>query len=189
MKRIIIILSSIAAIASLCLAIDDATSKTETKDNKELTTFQRNGTNILRRIQYKSDDPSKRILRQHILMGDLKVAEIVDFQGKQTCNVETNLPVTFGILHSSTGGLESVVLTDDAHGIVEAYECKNGCLVPISGSNLKQARELTKDVSGFIDDVKAQKKSPEELKGQVMGIMLKQKLRELHNKAIDSDKE
>ncbi|MFO7871697.1 MAG: hypothetical protein R6V03_09735 [Kiritimatiellia bacterium] len=186
MKRFTSICAGIVIVASLCLAVGDPTSKTESDEKKDTITFQRDGTNILRRVQYKSEDPAKRILRQEILIGDLKVAEIVDFQGTHTCNAEAGLPVTVGFEHSPTGGLKNVVLMDDDNGIVEAYDVADGKLIPVSGEKLDTAREFTKDFSGFIDAVKEKEETPEELKGRVVNMLLKAKIKEqMHNKASE----
>ena len=182
MKRIIAIVASILTVASLCLATGDATSDTQSDEKKDATTFQRDGTNILRCVQYKSEDPNRRILRQQVLMGETKVAEIVDFQGKQAFNVQPNLPVTVGFVHSPTGGLESVVLMDDAHGIVEAYEVTGGRLAPIAGWQLEQARELTQGFSDFVDAAVKKEESPTQLKARVWWMVLKAKWNELMHK-------
>lgn len=183
MKKTIAIIASMSAVASLCLAVGDATSNTDSGEKKDATTFQRDGTNILRCVRYKSEDPDRRILRQQVLMGETKVAEIVDFQGKQTFNVEPNLPITVGFVHSPTGGLESVVLMDDASGIVEAYEVTDGRLAPIAGWQLEQARDLTQGFSDFVDAAVKKEESPTQLKARVWWMVLKAKWNELmHNK-------
>ena len=97
-------------------------------------------------------------------MGDTKVAEIGDFGGKQICNVESNLPFSFGLQHSPTGGLESVTLMDDAHEIVEAYEAHDGRLIPIAGQKWDDARESIKEFSAFADAVANNKESPTQIK-------------------------
>lgn len=162
--------------------VGDAVSTTTSEDRKDITVYTRDGVRILRRISYKSDDPAKRILRQQVFMGDTKIAEIMDFRGKQSCNVETNLPVAFGTERSLTGGLEKVVLMDSLPNIVEAFTVEDGCLVPISGSDLQKTREITKDVAGLMGDVKEQKKSVTELKAQTIGILIKHKLKEGQDK-------
>jgi len=183
MKKVIAIVASICAVASLCNAVGDATSSADSNEKREVTTFQRDGTDILRCVQYKSVDPDRRILRQQVLMGETKVAEIVDFQGKQTFNVAPNLPVTVGFVHSPTGGLESVVLMDEASGIVEAYEVTEGRLIPIAGWQLEQVRDFTQGFSDFVDAAIEKKEPPTMLKARLWWMVLKAKWKELmHNK-------
>jgi hypothetical protein len=182
MKRITTIALSLIAVATLCLAVGDPVVSTETKKKAQVTTYQRDGTNILRYALYYPDDPEKRMLRQQILIGETKVAEIVDFQGKLTFDVQPNIPVSFGATYTSTGGLENVVLMDDIHGVLEAYETIDGSLRPAKGWELDTVRELTSDFSEFIDAVKEKKEPKEELMGRLTDMVIKAKIKEMQNK-------
>ena len=154
MKKLFIIFANLAVCATTCFASGDPTSSTTSDARKQITTYERDGTNILQRSIWNADDPSKRIVTQRIVVGDLRVADFVEFMGEHSCIVKPGLPFNLSIGFSPTGGVSSVSLNaETGDGIVETYESNDGFLVPISGRDLDKMREFARDFTSFRDAV------------------------------------
>ncbi len=146
-------------IAAQCFGVGDAVSTVTKGDNKEMTTYQRDGKTILEILLSHTTDPKKkRMLLQRVIFNDKEVLAITDFDGKRAFNIAPKSTVEVGIQQdSSTGVLEGVGLMDDSHGIIELFAVKDSRLTPVSGEELERANAITKDVGKIFQDVKDKK--------------------------------
>ncbi len=69
--------------ATCCLGRAIPLSSVTKDENRETTTFRRDGKTILKATLYRSNGPERRMLRQAVVFNDKEVAFMTDFQGKR----------------------------------------------------------------------------------------------------------
>jgi len=155
-------------IAVDCYGAGDPVLSLTKDENRETTTFRRDGKTILKISIYHSTDPEKRILLQQVILHDEVVLDISDFQGKRAFLTHPKPHVSVGVQQDlSTGVLESVGLMDDSNGMIEVFEVKDSRLTPISGKQLELHRAFTKDLSGLLSPDNVKKTTPEDFGSRV----------------------
>lgn len=170
-------------ITSCCLGVGDPVSSTTKEENRETTTFQRDGKTILRIIRFQPPEPERRMLRQIVVFNDKDVLEICDFNGKRLFRFLSVPNVSVGVQqNSSTGFLESVGLMDDSINILEEFEVKDSRLTPISGKRLEHTRAFTKDMTGLFKGVVDKKTTPEAFMKSVNDMVKKHNAKEPDNR-------
>ena len=165
-----------------CYGAGDAVSSFTKDENRETTTFRRDGKVILKIILYHSTEPKKRLLLQEVLFNDKVVMDLVEFQGERAFSNRPDSKVSVGIQQDvATGALEGVGLIDDSNGVVETFEAKDSRLVPISGEKLTLSRAMTKDVSELLAPENVKKTSPEAFAKRAVELVTKYKTKESDN--------
>jgi hypothetical protein len=173
MKTIAITTVLILWTAARCLGAGDPVSSVTKEENRETTTFQRDGKTILRVTFHHSCEPKRRCLRQTVIIDGQVVMEVIDLQGKREFLIRPNSHISVSVEQTSTGALQGVALLDDANIPIEFFEAKDSRLTPISGKQLEHSRAVTKDVSAILENIVKKKTTPEEFRDRVNELQKK----------------
>jgi hypothetical protein len=167
------------SIAGHCYGAGDAVPSLTKDDDRETTTFRRDGKTILKSTLYHSTEPERRMLRQQVILNDEVVMELSDVRGKRVFLARPRPHISVGIQQDSkTGVLEGVHLMDDSNRVIEVFEAKDSRLTPVSGKQLELTRAVTIDVSGLLAPESVKKTTPGEFRGRVKELVKKYKTNE-----------
>ena len=187
MKTIAITIVWILAFAEHCFAVGDPVSSIAKGENRETTTFQRDGKTILKVTLYRPTEPEqRRVLIQQVIFNDEEVMAITDFEGTRAFSVGPNAHISVLTETTSTGRLEKVELMDDAHRLVELSDVKNSKLIPISGKRLERARALLKDMSELFAPESVKKTTPQGFVERALDLVKKHSTEESDNQATNN---
>lgn len=135
-------------------AAGDPVSSVVKRDQKETTTYQRDGKNILIVTVYNSSNPDRRLVRQSVMLDGKAIVELSEFKGKRVFMIRPSARVSVGMQQdSATGSLENIVI-EDSNGIADIFKVKDAQLFPVSGEALERNRSFKKDMTDLMGSAK-----------------------------------
>jgi hypothetical protein len=179
MKMMGILIVVFMGIPAYCSTIGDPVSSVIKENNKEITTFKRDGKTILVVRVLKLEDPKKQILTQQVVFNDHVLLDICDMHGKRAFNFRSYKKMVVGFQQNAkTGNLESVSLMDESNHFMEIFDVKNSRLIPLSGKELQRQREMIKDMSDLLSPDNMKKTTPEKFEKQARDLIEKYQTQE-----------